>query len=435
VSGAGHRTRTENRTYAVSERRVPIDGNGNLVGDGATNYTWDARDRLVSSGSATYGYDTGNLRTNMSGHKVLLDGIEEAREYGGSEMRYDHDPSRVDGLLAQVSNGAKGYLVTDAIGSLYAVVDSAGSVVAKSSYDAYGSRTLSGAQATTDWGFTGRRHDTNGLTYFRRRYYSPGNAIWLSPDPVRQFGSAYVYANDRPTVSRDPSGLLAYTVLGWMFGLMAVDASCWNAAKGQEIANSLITTYLVDAEMLSRKAFDYLERDENGNWVPGMFGFGKIFGHLSIASTVWACTTCPKPVGGEPQSPYHAADTTVRDGRIVTFLQPDYWRYPIYQRGARLHELVEGLLKGLALSGDPEFGSAAVGPVDEPGYRHQGRYDPYKQIRLLSNTRPIPEATSALHEVAASLAGMENGTPPSKDVSGLVGGGAAYLYDDVSDDD
>jgi hypothetical protein len=77
----------------------------------------------VSNG---YGYDTGNLRVKMGEQKVLLDGIEEAREYGVSEARYDHDPSRVDGLLAQKSGATKGYFVTDALGSVYAVVDMTG---------------------------------------------------------------------------------------------------------------------------------------------------------------------------------------------------------------------------------------------------------------------------------------------------------------------
>jgi len=81
-----------------------------------TTYTWDARDRSVSGGN---GYDTSNLRTKMGEQEVLLDGIEEAREHGTNELRYDHDPSRVDGLLAQKTSAGKGYLVTDVLGSVW----------------------------------------------------------------------------------------------------------------------------------------------------------------------------------------------------------------------------------------------------------------------------------------------------------------------------
>jgi hypothetical protein len=125
----------ENRWYLAANREVPIDGNGNLVSDGVTNYSWDARDRLVSGGN---GYDTSNLRTKMGEQKIPLDGLEEAREHGTNDLRYDHDPMRVDGLLAQKNGTTKGYFVTDALGSVYTVVDSMGTEVSKYGYDVYG---------------------------------------------------------------------------------------------------------------------------------------------------------------------------------------------------------------------------------------------------------------------------------------------------------
>jgi RHS repeat-associated protein len=157
------------------------DGNGNLVRGGGTTYTWDARDRLVSGG---YGYDAGSLRVKMGEQKVLLDGIAETREYGGNVMRYDHDPSRVDGLLAQKTGAGKGYFVTDALGSVYAVVDSTGAEVSKYGYDAYGARTATSEGMATSWGFTGRRHDGAAEMYFRARYLDAGTGRFGSRDPA-----------------------------------------------------------------------------------------------------------------------------------------------------------------------------------------------------------------------------------------------------------
>jgi RHS repeat-associated protein len=213
VPRVGNRPRAENRAYAVTDRRVSIDGNGNLVSDGTRTYTWDARDRLVSNG---YGYDTGNLRVKMGTQKVLLDGIEEAREYGGSEARYDHDPSRVDGLLAQKSGSGKGYFVTDALGSVYGVVDASGAVVSKYSYDVYGARTATTEGMPTSWGFTGRRHDEAGEMYYRARYLQALTGGFLASDPVwRQKGMGlYAYVGQNPALFFDPLGLYKVYILG-----------------------------------------------------------------------------------------------------------------------------------------------------------------------------------------------------------------------------
>jgi RHS repeat-associated protein len=204
-----------NRWYLARKCEVGIDGNGNLLSDGTTTNTWDARDRLVSGGN---GYDTGNLRTKMGAQKILLDGIEEAREYGGNVMRYDHDPSRVDGLLAQKAGGVKGYFITDALGSVYAVVDSTGTEVSKYSYDVYGARTATSEGMATSWGFTGRIVDGTGDAYLRDRYLNVATGGFIArdvlssgPDPlpgrVLLPSPPYGYALDNPTILRDPLGL------------------------------------------------------------------------------------------------------------------------------------------------------------------------------------------------------------------------------------
>jgi RHS repeat-associated protein len=224
VSPMGNGPRAENRAYAVTDRRVSIDGNGNLLSDGTTTYTWDARDRLTSTtGSPASGYDPSNLRVSMGGQKVLLDGIEEAREYGTNNLRYDHDPSRVDGLLAQKSGASKGYFVTDALGSVYAVVDSTGAEVSKYGYDVYGARTATSDGMPTNWGFTGRRHDGVTEMYYRARYLDGATGRFAQPDPQRRRhspdGQPYQYVLANPVLNIDPSGEIQITggVFNWKY--------------------------------------------------------------------------------------------------------------------------------------------------------------------------------------------------------------------------
>jgi RHS repeat-associated protein len=232
VSRVENRARAENRTYAVTDRRVSIDGNGNLVGDGRQ---WDARDRLVSNG---YGYDTGNLRVKMGAQEVLLDGIEEAREYGTEVKRYDHDPSRVDGLLAQKTSAGKGYFITDALGSVYAIVDSTGAEVSKYSYDVYGARTAVTEGMATSWGFTGRRHDSAAEMYYRARYLSATAGGFMSSDPLglAAGNNLYLYGAARPTFFTDPEGRAPWVDTNGMLGSQSVVT--------QALANAERSTYL-----------------------------------------------------------------------------------------------------------------------------------------------------------------------------------------------
>jgi RHS repeat-associated protein len=263
VSRVGNRPRAEDRAYAVTDRRVSIDGNGNLLSDGTTTYTWDARDRLVSNG---YGYDTGNLRVKMGAQKVLLDGIEEAREYGTEVLRYEHDPSRVDGLLAQTTGAGKGYFVTDALGSVYGVVDSTGAEVSKYGYDVYGARTATTEGMPTSWGFAGRRHELAGEMYYRARYLDGNAGRFIQADPTGEADgpNAYTYVQNSPAIAIDPFGLRTLVLVGYP-GRIDLSARAQYVSQGEWeaiverslLAEDVVASYekVVVASVLSSSAF------------------------------------------------------------------------------------------------------------------------------------------------------------------------------------
>jgi RHS repeat-associated protein len=186
------------------------------------SYVYDARDRMVevTSGGGTvarYGYDTQNLRMSMidaeGERRVLLDGIEETGEYDVGRLsriaRYDHDPSRVDQLMTETS-GTKMHIVTDALGSTYALADSAARVVTRNSYDVYGVPS-EGSRASSGWGFTGRRHDFPGIVYARSRYLDAVAGRWIQADGLGTFDgpNRYAYVHNDPANSRDPRGLFS----------------------------------------------------------------------------------------------------------------------------------------------------------------------------------------------------------------------------------
>jgi RHS repeat-associated protein len=326
--------------FMLLEKSYQWDGNGNLLkkveATGTTDYSWDARDRLVSTtGSPAYGYDSANLRTTMGGQKMLLDGIEEAREYGPSVVRYEHDPSTVDGLLAQKTSAGKGYFVTDALGSVYAVVDASGAVVSKYGYDVYGARTATTEGVATSWGFTGRRHDGDGQTYHRERYYVPATAEWISPDPLqRPGGLPYAYAAQIPTTAIDPLG--------------TYDIFC--SADKQALITAELLQGLNDGwSEIKEYAFSYFNFSGKADFSripiqPKFFNFReRLAGPAYMGDNYWVCSCAPHPKGGDNvlASTNLSPLEPLRASTLAVTLYPSFFRLSQTEQTATLvHEQV-----------------------------------------------------------------------------------------------
>src|SRR5690606_11487498 len=80
------------------------------------------------------------------------------------------------------------YLHTDALGSVVAVSNSAGTVIERREYEPYG-RQLKPAVPEDGPAYTGHVSDAaTGLSYMQQRYYDPAIGRFLSVDPVAANG-------------------------------------------------------------------------------------------------------------------------------------------------------------------------------------------------------------------------------------------------------
>jgi RHS repeat-associated protein len=177
---------------------------------------------------STYTYDVTNQRiaktVDLDGQganpaittRFVYDRNNVALEFTGSattpSTRYFHG-TNVDQVLAQESNNATTWLLSDQIGTTRDLVNNSGILLNHFTYDSFGNQTGSTPNATVDtrYKFTGREFDAETGDYFyRARYYDQETGRFLSEDPIgfqAQDANTYRYSENSPTNFIDPSGL------------------------------------------------------------------------------------------------------------------------------------------------------------------------------------------------------------------------------------
>ena len=227
------------------------DGHGNMLrmphlGGGAAepNLHWDYRDQMRrvdkgGGGTAYYVYDASGQRVRKVWEKapgrteerIYLGGFEIFRTYAGPiagnaptlerETVHVMDDQRPIALVETRTLGTEPDVPPrvirlqfgDNLGSASLELDERVQVLSYEEYAPYGSSTYQAARGQVEkrYRYTGKERDEeSGLYYHGARYYAAWLGRWVACDPLGPVDGGtdlYVYADCRPTVRIDPTGL------------------------------------------------------------------------------------------------------------------------------------------------------------------------------------------------------------------------------------
>ncbi|MFF7270468.1 RHS repeat-associated core domain-containing protein [Streptomyces cyaneofuscatus] len=131
-----------------------------------------------------------------------------ATSTAGVDTGFNREPG---GTLNSMTRGGKNhYYLTDALGSVVALADEAGTKVNTYAYSPRGvQRATTTEQVPQPYRFAGGYQDPTGLYHFAARYYDPNIGRFTTPDPSGQEKNPYLYAEGDPVNRIDPTGLLS----------------------------------------------------------------------------------------------------------------------------------------------------------------------------------------------------------------------------------
>ena len=202
-----------------SSTSLTHDANGNMTSNGTNTYAYDAENRLIKVTFPGTGNNT-VFTYDALGHRVKevetrAGSVTSTKQfiYSGDDIRESRDASSsiISQYfpLGQTISGANYYYIFDHLGSIVAVIDSSGNIVAQYKYGPFGEVTKVQGTLDSDFQYAGYYyHAPSGLNLTLNRAYDASLGRWINRDPIEEAGgiNLYEYVNNDPVSNTDPSG-------------------------------------------------------------------------------------------------------------------------------------------------------------------------------------------------------------------------------------
>ncbi len=208
--------------FNSASTNLAYDNNGNLTSftdaSGTTTYTWNARNQLTAisgpSLSASFVYDGLGRRSSKTINSTTTgfwyDGDDVLAELSGSTLTATYIRSlSIDEPFGILRQDGTYFYIYDGIGSTLALTDQTITPPVQYTYEPFGKTQSTNPTFSNSFQFTGRENDSNGLYFYRARYYSPALHRFVSEDPL-EFAAGdtnlHAYVLDNPANYTDPTG-------------------------------------------------------------------------------------------------------------------------------------------------------------------------------------------------------------------------------------
>jgi RHS repeat-associated protein len=250
------------------------DKDGNLLSDGANEYTWNARGELTGisgEASASFVYDPFGRRISKTlgetTTELLYDqanvALESSEETTTASLLAGLAP---DQLFSRTTEAGTDSYLTERLGSTIALANGSGEPTTSYSYEPFGAPTSTGAASDNPYQF-GRETDGTGLQYNRARYYSFEAGRFISQDPLGYEGSGsnlYAYGYDNPLDFIDPTGKDGFSVP--IPSLVDIAKAMYNEATASV---NQVGDWVSDGPAAASEAAEWVEGAEGGpgQWI------------------------------------------------------------------------------------------------------------------------------------------------------------------------
>lgn len=256
------------------------DGNGNLlnVNNGlVASYTWTPANQPAQinkngvTETFTYGPERQKTSHSSLGSTVLYAGSVEQQTTGATTTLKVYLPDGIGFVSDDGTMTGARYFLQDNLGSTVVIIDAAGTVLQRLSYDPWGKRrNLNGTDDSSNtltgqerYGYIGEEQlDGTRLMHLNGRVYDPSLGRFTSPDPSvsepddLQSFNRFSYAMNRPMTFVDPTG---YDVVRPTSSLVGVPDNCSDRPRICNIwlghgAETIISPAVANAWLASQSA-------------------------------------------------------------------------------------------------------------------------------------------------------------------------------------
>ena len=249
----------------------------------------------VTAGGTATGFSYAGLgnttRLTAGGTSYANTPLGVSGQSGTSPHQVTREPNGA--LVSLRTSGGSSYYLTDRLGSILALITSAGQQVAQYSYEPYGTtRTSSGTLAAVNpYRYTsGYQDSATGLYKLGARYYDTSLGRFTQPDPSGQ-DPHYTYAANNPSTYIDPNGEAFFIPLA--IAAVRIAPLIIRGAGGRGAFNASQRTIIAQAKSarrtgLSRDAGDALAARANSAGVlprshgPSVTTRGQLGSHTCI---------------------------------------------------------------------------------------------------------------------------------------------------------